>query len=193
MTKKKAPSLRSIAKKYNTNVETISRIKKEGIDVNDPNQLIPRLSALPNWQPPKDLEFTEPKAGNPANDANKGLQAAIERLRQAELDAYQAYQDSPPNLSLTYLKSWNVILEQLRKIEESNPDIEKAKANTITKEELSEVLGHLFKDLRQDLEALESRISTIGQNTNKEELAKIVRNETCRIIDNLSNWKGFDE
>lgn len=191
---KKEHSLRSLADKYKTNYETLRQIKKEGIDLLNEAAVIARLSEDSTYVPPSLSPVIYSVI--PARNTAKGLRAAIERLRECEVSAYSNYIDSlanNPNLSGRFLKEWNILLDQLRKIEESNPDIEQANSNSISKDELSKALGNLFKNLRQDLEALPAKISTVGQQTTKAELSKIIATEVSRIIESLYAWKGLNE
>lgn len=192
---KKEHSLRSLSDRYKTNYETLRQLKKQGIDLLDENAVIGKLSENPAYIPPE-TNKDNPPLNIPSENKDKGLRAAIERLRDSEISAYENYRDSlknNPALSGRFLKEWQTILEALRKVEESNPDIEEANSNSISREELAKTLGTLFKNLRQDLEALPEKISTIGQNTAKQELKKIAAAETNRIIDSLFSWKGFNE
>ncbi|MEI6376631.1 MAG: hypothetical protein WCO97_05505 [bacterium] len=183
----KKDSLRELAEKFNTNYETIRRLKKEKIDFSNRDLVISKLLEDDRYTPPADY-LKVSTAPQVAPNTEQGLRAAIERLRVAEVTAHTAYLESlssNPAISMRCLKEWNVILDQLRKIEESNPDIEEANSNSISKEELSKELGILFKNLRQDLDALPNKIATLGQNTKRDELFKIVEAETNKIIDSL--------
>jgi len=190
----KSKSLRDWAAVFGVSYQTIQNIKKEGINLDDAESVISRLSESPDYVIPPDYVHLIPKGKN-STQGTKGLTAAIERLRECELVAHNNYLDAlkvNAANSAALLKNWNLILDQLRKMEESNPDILQANANSINKEDLSKVLGDLFKTLRQDLEALPERVSTIGQHTNRDALKSIMQTETNKIIDMLSNWKGFN-
>lgn len=194
MNKAKPDSLRTIAKKFGTSHRAIDDLKKSGVDITDDAQVILKLSNNPAWVPPDGLCSPKKKAGRPKKKASVpqalGLRAAIDRLRQAELEAHSKF-ISAASLAeeQRYLKVWQTTLEQLRKIEESQPDIESANSQSISKEELAQVLGTLFRNLRQDLDALPDRIALLGQNTTEEILAGIVAGEVGKIIDSLHNCK----
>jgi len=190
--KAKQPSLRDYGRIFNCSHELIRIIKDEGVNLSDTEAVIARLTQNPNYVPPGP---TAP-AGKPvanSTEGQQGLRAAIERLRECELAASDNYRkalaDNSPAAG-NALKNWTAIIEQLRKAEESTPDIEKANSNSVSKDELAQSLGGLFKDLRQDLDALPNKIATQGQNCSKEALQQIVKQHAERIIDSLHNWKG---
>ena len=183
-------SLRTLAAKFNCSYETLRNFKKAGVDLDNENEVVAKLAENPKWNPPQDMQIATPIKAT----GEKGLTAAIDRLRDSELLAHGQYleaQKQNPAIAISYLKTWTAILEQLRKIEESNPDILEANSNSISKEELAKSLGNLFQHLRQDLEGLPHKLSTLGQNTNKDELQKLIADEVNRIIETLYNWKGL--
>lgn len=198
MKKEKPASLRTLAKRYGTSHRAIDDLKKTGVDVNDPDQVILKLSAQnPNWIPPEEFMPSKKKTAKKAKvtpaSTDLGLRAAIDRLRQAELEAHQKFTNATTLAEeQRYLKVWTSVLEQLRKVEESQPDIEEANSASISKEELATVLSGLFKNLRQDLDTLPARIALVGQNSSEEVLTRIVEEEVNKVIDSLHSSKLLD-
>lgn len=185
-------SLRALAKRYGTSHRAIDDLKKSGVDVNDPEQVILQLSRNLNWVPPEEFKTVGKKKGKakktPNGNVDPGLRAAIERLRQAELEAHDKFKHAQTLAEeQRYLKVWTSVLDQLRKIEESQPDIESQNNQIVTKEELAIVLGGLFKNLRQDMDTLPARIALLGQNCKEEILEAIVEAEVAKIIDSLKD------
>ena len=91
-------------------------------------------------------------------DSKPGLRAAIERLRQAEIRAAKDYElartTEDPGLISAKKKDWCDLLEQLRKIEVSNPDVQKANAETLPVAEVEQETARLCNSFRVALEAL---------------------------------------
>ncbi len=193
----KQPSLRVLAKKYGTSHRAIDDLKKAGVDINDPEQVILKLSTQnPNWVPPDEFvsKAKNPsKSKKPTGNTDLGLRAAIDRLRQAELEAHLKFQSATTLAEeQRYLKVWTSVLEQLRKVEESQPDIEEANSASISKEELAAVLSGLFKNLRQDLETLPARIALVGQSSSEDVLKRVVEEEVGKVLDSLSSCRLLD-
>jgi len=179
---------------YNCSYQTIQNLKKEGYNLEKPEEVILRLSAncdnyqVPEWFKPTKAEKTTDVKGSTA----LGINAAIQRLKESELKTHNDYlaalKNNPINAPV-YQKTWINTLDALRKIEESAPDINQANANTVNIDDLAKDLGAMFKNLAQDLNSLPVKIATIGQHTGKEELRKIVETEVIRILDNLQKAK----
>jgi hypothetical protein len=189
-------SMREIAKRFNVSPNTISLQAKAGLDVHDDEALLNYLiGSRPAYVVPAGLKVKSigKATAVSATPQEEGLRAAIDRLRKSEVASHKKYLNAKGADSTRLLKEWQIILEQLRKVEESQPDIEAANSNSISKEELAKVLGDFFKTLRQDLDALPNQISVIGQGADKETLNKIVEERVLRIIDNLHKGRGLYE
>lgn len=170
----KNDSLRTLAKKYGCSPQTISNLKKEGVDISDEKAVQDRLntggSSLPHTIP--------------ATTEGTGLRAAIERLQAAEVAAHEDYKNAlknAPDEAGRTLRAWQTILEQLRKVEDSNPSIEKENQNVITKEDISAVLSTLFANLKLELDSLPKRLSVSLLNRKREEIFETVTAEVERI------------
>ena len=87
-----------------------------------------------------------------------GLRAAIERLRSAEIRAAKDFElartTEDPALIAAKKKDWIDLLEQLRKIEVSNPDVQKANAETLAVADVEREVARLCTSFRVALEAL---------------------------------------
>ena len=188
-------SMNQLRIRYGVAFQTLMDFNAQGIDIYDPLAVQARMQEKkPDWILPKiegQVELpkkTLPPATIEYVQEGEGLTSAIKRLRSAEVDAHRSYVEAAAiddDRTAGLLKRWHSTLEILRKVEESNPDIQKENANVVTKEELAKTLGTLFKNLRQDLEALPLKISTQGQHKEKDALLKIVKEETDRITDAL--------
>ena len=85
-----------------------------------------------------------------------GLAANIGRLQLAEAQAHAEYEqakaDGDAAQATARAKAWLALSEQLRKVEQSTPEVEQANRKSLRLDELQSVLGSLFVRLRQDLE-----------------------------------------
>jgi hypothetical protein len=116
----------------------------------------------------KDVEqvrYRKPKTSLPTTESKQlifdnkpGLLAAIQRLRAAEIQAAQDY-----TLSLTTgdvdlvarkKRDWVDLLEQLRKVEASNPEIQKANAQTLPVADVERETARMVQAFRVALEAI---------------------------------------
>ena len=91
-------------------------------------------------------------------DGKPGLRAAIERLRSAEIRAAKDFElartTEDSALIAAKKKDWLDLLEQLRKIEVSNPDVQKANAETLAVADVEREVARLCNSFRVALEAL---------------------------------------
>ena len=106
----------------------------------------------------------KPKKALPTNGAalafndKPGLLAAIQRLRGAEIQAAQDYNlalsTNDPDLGRAKKKDWLDLVEYLRRVESSSPDIEKANAQTLTVADVERETARMCNAFRVALEAL---------------------------------------
>ena len=112
----------------------------------------------------KKAPLRKPKVNLPARDAvpifddKPGLLAAIQRLRGAEIQAAKDYQlalsTQDADLIARKKKDWCDLIEQLRKVEQSNPDIEKANAQSLPVGDVERETGRMCNAFRVALEAI---------------------------------------
>lgn len=193
MAKAKDPnSMTAIARRHRTTLQTLYRLKEDGLDVTNDEVLTAHFAASRTRRPVLPCS-SSPTATTPVEvTGTKGLVAAIERLREEEIYAHALYKDSllkKPEFSPLFLKQWTAVLEALRKIEESTPAILKDNSASISTEELATTLSNLFRNLRQDLDSLPTKIALAGQEMKRAELETLVRSETSKIIDSLFDCK----
>lgn len=140
----------------------------------------------------------KPKTTLPANgeavlafDSKPGLRAAIERLRQAEVRAAQDYElalsTKDADLIAQQKKGWLDLLEQLRKIEVSNPDVQRANAETLPVADVERETARLCNSFRVALEALPrslpQRLVGADLATIQETLAKGIAEALAQLHD----------
>lgn len=91
-------------------------------------------------------------------DSKPGLLAAIKRLREAEIQAAQDYKLSlsaeDADLIARKKKDWCDLIEQLRKVEQSNPDIQRANAQTLPVADVEREVARMCNAFRVALESL---------------------------------------
>lgn len=109
--------------------------------------------------------IAKPKTSLPARtqaqtvfDSKPGLVAAIQRLRQAEIQAAQDFElarsTDDPDLIARKKKDWTDLIEQLRKVEVSNPDVQRANAETVPVADVERGTARMISTFRVALEAL---------------------------------------
>ena len=106
---------------------------------------------LGSGRPPK------PKTALPTNGAaltfndKPGLLTAIQRLRGAEIQAAQDYRlalsTGDPDLGRAKKKDWLDLVESLRRVESSNPDIPKANAQSLPVADVERETGRMVNAL----------------------------------------------
>jgi len=115
-------------------------------------------------------------------DTKPGLLAAIQRLRTAEIRASQDYElalsTNDSDLIARKKKDWCDLIEQLRKVEQSNPDIQKANAQTLALDDVERETARMVNAFRVGLESIPRSLpqKLVGANevTIQETLAQAV-------------------
>jgi ATP-dependent Clp protease ATP-binding subunit ClpA len=103
-------------------------------------------------------------------DAQPGLPAAIQRLRQAEIRAASDYQlalsTGDVDLIAQQKKAWLDFTEQLRKVESSNPTIQRENAETLPVALVEQETSRMVTAFRVSLENLPRSLPArlIGQD-----------------------------
>lgn len=128
-------------------------------------------------------------------DSEPGLRAAIERLHRAEIRASQDYQlamtTGDANLISQQKKGWLDLIEQLRKVEVSTPDVQRANAETLPLAEVERETARLCNAFRVALEALPRSLPTrlVGADlaTIQETLAKGIADALAQLHE--GKWK----
>lgn len=168
-------ALRTLAKEFKVSRETIRRHRVEG------------------WTDSQIRDYYENKATPPNAAAlpfepnyDPGLKNSIERLRQAEVLAYQDFINASGGKDkATKQRAWGNILESLRKVESENPDIEQKNDNTINREDLAQSLTFLFNSLRVDLEGLGGQAAAECEGKSKEAIKQIIDGKAANIMEGL--------
>jgi hypothetical protein len=145
----------------------------------------------------------KPKACLPVNgaaalsfDSKPGLRAAIERLRLAEIRAAQDYQLSLSTDDSALIahkkKDWCDLLEQLRKIEVSSPDVQRMNAETLPVADVERETARLCNAFRVTLESLPrslpQRLAGQDMATIQETLSKGVAEALAQL--HSGKWSG---
>jgi len=181
---------------YGVSYRTILRWSERGFPLDDieKTKLLAANKSLTNFNPSK--------GGTLANYTNGalGLNASIQRLQEEEAIAHANYKaavtEGDELLAGQRRKAWQELVEQLRKTEQTNPEVAEANKQTVQLGELKRELNSLFINLRQDLETLPRRIAL--ELVLKDEIAirEIISKEANHLITNLYKCKflgGLDE
>jgi hypothetical protein len=131
-----------------------------------------------------------------AFDSKPGLLAAIQRLRQAEIRAAQDYELSlstnDADLIARKKKDWIDLVESLRKVEQSNPDIQRANAQTLPVVDVETETARMCNAFRVALEALPRSLpqKLVGQDevAIQEALAKGINDALAQL--HTDKWNG---
>jgi len=182
------------AQTYGISERTVSRMVQRGFPLDDEPAMrvyIAQGAKLPASEPVKGSREI------PSGSNESGLKGSIERLRQAELAAHVAYtqaaREGNIQRSTSLQRDWLSLTEQLRKVEQSNPEIEEQNKKTIRLEDLTLELNVLFVRLRQDLETLPKRIALELVSKDEIGIREILSREIDDVILSLYQCKYLKE
>jgi len=174
-------SLRALAKLHGVSHEKIRKLLASGAKERD----LPALLG----NDPAPVEVKQPK--EPVTAQNEGLEAAISRLKQAEVAAHSDYlactQEGP--VKAAKLKNWTAILEQLRKVSAENPQITQATGESLSREDVTRTLSFLFTSLKIDLEALPEKVASEAVGKSRDDIRQLMEGHIKKIMGGLHECK----
>jgi hypothetical protein len=128
----------------------------------------------------------------PSGTGEKGLSAAIERLRTAELDAAEAYnaarEAGDEILAAQRLKQWLALQKSLRELEQATPEVESQNSRLVNATELRAALGELFSRHRIELENFAKRLPVLLVNRSEGNIRDTLAAEVGLLIDSLYSF-----
>lgn len=177
-------------KVYGVSYRTILRWAEKGYPLDDESATRLLVASQKNSSGASKSPVPSHSAPSMRSSGALGLAANIRRLQEAEAEAAALYQNEPdPAIAASHRKAWLAISEQLRKVEQSNPDVEQANKKTLRLEDLQTELSGLFSLLRQDLETLPGRIALELVSKDEIGIREILRREIGEIVFSLHSCK----
>ncbi len=180
------------AKLYGVAYRTVLRWKERGYPLDNEAECRALVATQKNSPAPKsapDSHGNTPRTVPAIAPGAMGLSASIQRLQAAESAAHADYitalEAGEEAVATNRRKEWLAFSEQLRRVEQSAPDIAEQNKSLIKADEVSSALSELFITLRQDLENLGKRVAQ--ELVGKDELAirEIINRETALLIESL--------
>jgi hypothetical protein len=112
-------------------------------------------------------------------DNEVGLGAAIRRLRASEIQSSKDYQlallTKDAALISQQKKNWLDLIEQLRKVEQSTPDIQRMNAETLSVDEVEREVSRMCAAFRVALESIPRSLPQRLQGLNSPEMEVCLR------------------
>lgn len=171
---------------YGVSYRTILRWRERGYPLDDE----PATRALvANQKNAPDSHGSAPRTVPAIAPGAMGLSASIQRLQAAESAAHADYvaalEVGDEAVATNRRKEWLAFSEQLRRVEQSAPDIAEQNKSLIKADEVSSALSELFITHRQDLENLGKRVA--AELVGKDELSirEVINRETALLIEGL--------
>jgi hypothetical protein len=175
------------AQLYAVSPRTVSRWAQKGFPLDDESQTRLLLSA--GVKSISHGGANAPRTASGATAGAHGMEASIRRLQAEEARAHADFESARANANATLAdllhKQWLRTSEQLRKVEQSTPEIEEANKNTVRIEEVGAALNDLFLKLRQDLESMPKRIALEAVGQDELGIREIIKREIETVISAL--------
>lgn len=197
-------SLKHYVEVYKVSYSTIQKYAREAYPLDNYEATLLRIGSQKYQKAPVATDNVEQENGQNEQDAISsvleasvepsveplGLKASINRLQRAERAAAAKYERTiDPVKQQALQKNWLALVEQLRKVEQSTPDIEESNKQAVSLSDLKTVLNELFLRLRQDLDTLPKRIALELTGQDELNIREILKREIEEIIVNLFNCK----
>jgi len=184
---------------YGVSYRTILRWAQKGYPLDDEEATKALVSAQKNGGGSKSIPpslANTPRTLRAAEVGELGLGAAIRRLQAAEAAAHAAYESARAGGDVAQAagraKAWLALSEQLRKVEQSTPEVEQANRKTLRLDELQAELGGLFVRLRQDLETVPQRIALELVGRDEIGIREVLKRELEEIVSALYYCKYLE-
>lgn len=184
---------------YGVSYRTILRWKERDYPLDDEAATRAFVAGQKNSPTAPDSRACAPRTLPSTADNALGLSASIARLQAAEAAAHRdfltALDAGQEAVATNRRKEWLAFSEQLRRVEQSAPDIAEQNKSLIKADDVSSALSELFITLRQDLENLGKRVA--AELVGKEELSirDVINRETALLIEGLyaCRYLGADD
>jgi hypothetical protein len=182
-------SYSQIAKDYDCSVSALKGWSKSGYDLNDSDSV---KKLVTKWKVKYGKTSSPSKVSLPPRvlvfNQQSGLNGALERLRQAELELGIAYSNAVKNGSsdaFMLRKEWTDVFEKLRVAEVSNPDVNEANRNSFDKQLVIDTYEKSLVNIRSTLDSIPVRVTKELPEDVKGVIIENIRREINILIEEL--------
>jgi len=123
------------------------------------------------------------------------MRPGIRRLQESEVQRYADYQEAVASGDSAVIKAcqeiWLNVFEQLRRVEATNPEVEKSKKESVSIAEVKIEVHKAYSAVRSVLDALPDRLTHKVVGLDASAVRTVVQREVAVICRHLVGWKDL--
>jgi hypothetical protein len=177
------------AKHYGIGPGIAKRLSAEGVNFDDPEEMKKYATRMPTT-----LDELGPDQAE-YDKTQEGMTRGIKRLQRDEVLLHQEYQKSKKSgntAKITICRdAWLKMLENLRRVEVTNPEVEKLKNESVAKSDVKIAFHQIHSAMRIAIESLPDRLVHKLVGLTSAEMRTALQNEMKVLTRHLVEWEDL--
>jgi hypothetical protein len=159
----------------------------------------PHTSSLTSCAPNQPKSPKKTKVNRPHVEVGKhiGMRPGIKRLQEAEVQRYADYQEAVAGGDIAVIKAcqevWLNVFEQLRRVEVTNPEVEKSNKESVAIAKVEIELNKILSAVRTALDAHPDRAAHKLVGLDVAAIRAVLKQEVTVICRHLVEWKEIQQ
>jgi len=199
-------SIKWYAQQYGISASKAKRLSMAGVNLDDPDAMSafradkrPRKGVGKNNYrcTPTQPELVENQADPLRAEVERhmGMSSGIKRLQAVEVLLALDYEDARSSRNMKLAKAcreeWLAVFEQLRRVESTNPEVEKSKKESVAISEVKIEVHRAYSRVRSALDALPDRLTHKAVGLDASAMRIAVQREITVICRYLVEWEDL--
>jgi len=178
------------AKHYGIGPGIAKRLSASGVNLDDPEEMKKYAAQMPTT-------LDELGSDQEPNETQKGMAPGIQRLQREEVLLYQTYQKAKNSGNTAKIKicrdAWLNMLEHLRRVEVTNPEVEKLKNESVAKADVKIAFHQIHSAMRIAIESLPDRLVHKLVGLTSAEMRSALQHEMKVLTRHLVEWEDTEK
>ena len=178
------------AKHYGIGPGIAKRLSAEGVNFDDPEEMKKYATKMP-------AVFDELGSDQESDETQEGMTRGIKRLQRDEVLLHQEYQRSKKSGNTAKIKvcrdAWLNMLEHLRRVEMTNPEVEKLKKESVSKSDVKIAFHQIHSAMRIAIDSLPDRLVHKLVGLTSAEMRTALQHEMKVLTRHLVEWEDVEK
>jgi len=186
--RKFAYSIDWYAKHYGIGPGIAKRLSTEGVNFDDPEEMKKYATKMPNT-------LDEFGPDQEPDEDQEGMAKGIKRLQRDEVLLHHEYQRSKKSGNTVKIEicrnAWLKMLEHLRRVEITNPEVEKLKNESVAISDVKIAFNRIHSAMRIAIDALPDRLTHKLVGLDAPEMRTTLQKEMTVLLRHLVGWEDL--